>query len=94
MKLSYVSLSIGRNNISPKIARWDVELMEGTGPLVELIALGELDPLIQHPLEKRQAATTLAIHMDPKVAIELSQHIRDLARTKGWPLPPEDETRV
>jgi len=71
-----------------------VELSEGIGPLVELTALGELDPLIQHPLEKRQAATTLAIHMDRGVAIALSQQIRELARSKGWPLPPEDERRV
>ena len=89
-----ISLPVGRTEISPRIASWTVELSEGIGPLVELIALGELDPVIQMPLEKRLAATTLAIRMDRVVAIGLSQQIRELARSKGWPLPLEDGHRA
>ena len=32
-------------------------------------------------------ATTLAIRMDPAAAIALSEQIRALAQTMGWPLP-------
>jgi hypothetical protein len=35
--------------------------------------------------ERRLWATTLAIRMDPKVAVELAQRILDLDLTKGWP---------
>jgi hypothetical protein len=92
--MQVISLPVGRTEINPRVASWTVELSEGLGPLVELIALGELDPVIQNPLEKRQAATTLAIRMDRVVAIALSQQIRELARSKGWPLPLEGERRA
>ena len=35
-------------------------------------------------------ATTLAIHTDRAAAMKLFQQIRELARTMGWQLPPED----
>lgn len=39
-------------------------------------------------------ATTLAIHMDPKAALELAASILDLAQTMDWPLPPAIEALI
>ena len=84
-KITCFSLPIGQTIINPKIASVTPRLFEGTGPLVELIASAELDPIVQHPLEKRLMATTLAIRMDPKAAIELARQILALDLTRGWP---------
>jgi hypothetical protein len=81
-KITHFSLPIGRTIISQKIADLSPQLYED-GPLVELIASAELDPMIQHEGEKRLSATTLAIRMDPRVAVELAQRILDLDLTRG-----------
>jgi hypothetical protein len=83
-KVTHITLSYGQNIISKKAVEWEADLFEG-GPLVELRASIELDPMIQADGEKRLMATTLAIQMDPRVAIELCGKIRDLDLTKGWP---------
>ena len=85
-KIAHLSLPIGQTKISQKIADVTPQLLEG-GPLVELIASAELDPMITLDGEKRLRATTLAIRMDPKVATELAERIRALNLTRGWPLP-------
>ena len=85
-KITHLSLPIGQTKISQKIADVTPQLLEG-GPLVELIASAELDPMITLDGEKRLRATTLAIRMDRKVATELAERIRALDLTRGWPLP-------
>jgi hypothetical protein len=85
-KISQIDLGYGQNRITKKAIAWTAELFEG-GPLVELRASIELDPMIQSDGEKRLMATTLAIQMDPRVANELGEKIRDLDLTKGWPKP-------
>jgi hypothetical protein len=85
-KTAQLSLMVGvKTEIPRKVDSWTPGLLEGTGPLVELVASFELDPMIRNPGEKRLMATTLAIRMDPKVAIELAQRILALDLTKGWP---------
>jgi hypothetical protein len=84
-RITHFSLPIGQTIINPKIVSVTPRLLEGTGPLVELIASTELDPIIQVEAEKRLMATTLAIRMDPRAAIELARQILALDLTKGWP---------
>jgi hypothetical protein len=85
-RYNHFALPIGQTTIiQQKIADVTPRLMEGTGPLVELIASAELDPMIQIAGERRLMATNLAIRMDPKAAIELADRIRALDLTKGWP---------
>jgi hypothetical protein len=85
-RIAHFSLPVGcATIIQQKIADVTPRLMEGAGPLVELVASAELDPMIQIEGEKRLMATTLAIRMDPKAAIELAERIRALDLTKGWP---------
>ena len=62
-KITHLSLPIGQTKISQKIADVTPQLLEG-GPLVELIASAELDPMITLDGEKRLRATTLAIRMN------------------------------
>jgi hypothetical protein len=81
-QMTSVTLSVGVNYVNDKVANWRVELAEGSGSLVDLLAYAELDPIIQHPLEKRQAARILALRMDPKVAIESAEKIRSVTHTK------------
>jgi hypothetical protein len=85
----HLSLTVGaKTEITKKVASWTAGFPDGTrGPQVELVASIELDPIIQSPGEKRLMATTLAIRMDPKVAIELVERIRELDLTRDWPQP-------
>jgi hypothetical protein len=83
-KIIHCQLPIGQTIISQTIADITPRLYED-GPLVELIASAELDPMIRLDGEKRLWATTLAIRMAPKAAVELAQRILDLDLTKGWP---------
>jgi len=87
-QVTHLSLWAGRRNeISQRIESWTVQNYED-GPLVELTALTEFDVAALSDAEKHLMATTLAIRMDPKAAIGLAEQIVELARTKGWPLPP------
>jgi hypothetical protein len=43
---------------------------------------------------RHRRATTLAIHMDRKAAIDLAASILALARSMGWPLPLEGESQA
>ena len=87
-KLTRFTLPTARTTvIDQKIADVTPRLFEG-GPLVELIASAELDPILLGENETRLWATTLAIRMDPKVATELAERIRALDLTKGWPRSP------
>jgi hypothetical protein len=38
---------------------------------------------------RHRRETTVAIHMDPKAAMELAGQLLDLGRSMGWPLPPQ-----
>jgi len=84
-RITHFALPIGRTVIAQKIADVRPALVDETGPLVELIASAELDPMIQSDGERRLMATTLAIRMDPKAANELAERIRVLDLTRGWP---------
>jgi hypothetical protein len=85
-KITHFALPVGQTIIAQKIADVKPQLFEGTGPLVELIASAELDPMIRVEGEKHLMATTLAIRMDPRVAIVLAERILALDLTKDWPI--------
>ena len=84
-KITNHILHVGLNQINSRLTEWTAEMLEG-GPLVELRALAEPVPTARSVEEKRLMATTLAIQMDPRAAIELCWRIRELALTKGWSL--------
>jgi hypothetical protein len=65
----------------------DLKVEPTDGPLVRLTASVEPDHSAPPGPGKHLWATTLAIRMDPAAAIALSEQIRALARTMGWPLP-------
>jgi len=80
-----IPLQTGDYEITQRLEDFDVELLEG-GPLLRLVAVVRHHPGEPHGLGKHQRATTLAIHMDPKAAIELAARIHELSRKMGWPL--------
>jgi hypothetical protein len=85
-----IILPLGHHEILQRVEDFDVGLMEEVGPLVRLVASVEVRPEIPPGPGRHRGATTLAIRIDPKAAIELAEQIRVLARTMGWRLPRED----
>jgi len=75
--------------MAQRVRNTKVGLMDGTGPLLQLTASLQPHAFDTPDGDIAPKATTLAIHMDRAAAIVLSEQIRDLARTMGWPLPPE-----
>jgi hypothetical protein len=43
---------------------------------------------------RHRRETTVAIHMDPKAAMELAAKLLDLGRSWGWPLPPQAGSKL
>jgi hypothetical protein len=82
-----IILSLGHHEILQRVEDFDVGLLEDVGPLVRLVASVEARPEMPPGPGKHRGATTLAIRIDPKAAIDLAERIRVLARTMGWPLP-------
>jgi hypothetical protein len=85
--INQIWLSADHHEVGQRLVDLKVEVTDG--PLVRLVASIEPDSAKPPGPGKHRSATTLAIRMDRAAAIALSQQIRELARTMGWPLPPE-----
>jgi hypothetical protein len=85
-------LELGHHEFVQRIQEVSLGLLEETGPLLRLHASIEAHPTKPPGPGRHQGATTLAIRMDQSVATELFRQIRALARTKGWQLPPTNES--
>jgi hypothetical protein len=85
--INQIWLPIGNHEVGQRMVDLKVEVTDD--PLVRLVASIEPDLATPPGPGRHLWATTLAIRMDRAGAIALSQQIRELARTMGWPLPPE-----
>lgn len=85
-----IDLPLGDHALFEPAIDWKVEFVAETVHSVKLTASIRCQPT--PPIFGRP--TTLAIQMDRAAAIALSEQIRELARTMGWPLPPEGEPRA
>lgn len=83
-----VAPSHGDHEIRGFAIDWKADFSDAIPPQVELIASIEADPTPRIYPNQVQTATTLAIRMDARVAIELDRRIALLAQRMGWPLPP------
>ena len=66
---------------------WTVHFVDANPPAVELIASIQVPRQLALPPSRGSTATTLAIQMDARVAIDLYRRIGLLAAQMGWPLP-------
>jgi hypothetical protein len=84
-------LELGHHEFIQRAQDLSIGLLDGTGPLLRLHASAEAHQSKPPGPGRHQGATTLAIRMDQAAAMMLFQQIRDLARTKDWPIAPEGE---
>jgi hypothetical protein len=87
-------LEPGEHEIMNPAVDWRVEYDPDRAASVRLIASARYQPIGPTLPGSLQLATTLVIHTDQAAAMKLFWQIRELARSMGWPLPPEDESRA
>jgi hypothetical protein len=78
------------HDLTDEIVGWLAHSVDANPPAVELIASIESGPRQTSAPSRGQTATSLALHMDARVALELYQRIGLLAQQMGWRLPPLD----
>jgi hypothetical protein len=84
------SLAIGQHLLfADPAVHWEAQFSDTKPPSVVLTASMQVGPSPPIFPTQGHAATTVAIQMDAKVAIELFATLRELARSMGWPLPAE-----
>ena len=75
-------------DLADPVVDWLAHFVDAYPPAVELIASIQVPrQQILRP-SRGSTATTLAIQMDARVAIDLYRRIGLLAAQMGWPLPP------
>ena len=80
-----LNLAAGDHEASMSAVDWSPSYVYGTHPaLVELIASFESEPRAQFAPSRGSTATTLALRMDARVAIELYGTLGELGRSMGW----------
>ena len=68
---------------------WAANSVSGTHPpLVELIASIQSSPMVRGRPSRGSTATTLAMQMDARAAIDLYERLGELARSMGWLINP------
>jgi hypothetical protein len=82
------TLPHGDHEIIEQAVGWIVRYRDAHPPQVTVIASIESGPRQTTAPSQGQTATSLAIHMDARVAIDLYQRLGNLARSMGWQLPP------
>lgn len=88
-----VILPQGDHDLSDHIVSWTAHHLDAVPPFVELIAsIESLSRQTTNPT-RAETATSLALRMDVRVALELYRRIGLLADQMGWPLPPQDGGR-
>jgi len=81
-------LTTGDHQLGDLVEDWGAAIVPGSKPpLVELLASIECDPKLRGRPSRGSTPTTLAIQMDPRVAMRLYEQIRNLAHSMGWALP-------
>lgn len=89
-----IYLPLGEHALLEPVVDWDIEFVSETVHSVKLTASIRSQPVPPFLLAGRRTATTLAIQMDRVAATALSERIRELARSMGWPLPSEGEPQA
>jgi hypothetical protein len=83
------TLPHGDHELMTQATSWLTRYRDAHPPQVTLIASIESGPRQMTGLSQGQTATSVAIHMDALVAIDLYRRIGLLAEQMGWPLPPQ-----
>ena len=91
-----VDLPASDHQLASPIECWTVSYLPGSDlpPLVELIASIQSSPMLRGRPSRGSTATTLAIQMDARVAIDLYERLGELSRSMGWLPRKEDESRA
>lgn len=89
-----VNLAQGDHEVLDPAVEWTAHFVDASPPAVELIASIQSGPRQTSLPIRGQTATSLAIRMDARVALNLYRRIGELARTMGWPLPTEDAAQA
>jgi hypothetical protein len=88
MMANQIALPHGDHELTDQTIGWLARYRDAHPPQVTLIASIESGPRQMTAPTQGQTATSLAIHMDARVAIDLYRRIGLLARSMGWQLPP------
>jgi hypothetical protein len=87
--------TLGEHELEEPVLAWSVETLDGPAPMVELLASLRSQPMTPlFPMTRGQTATTLAIRMDPVVAMKLYEQLGELGRRMGWRQPEADASQV
>jgi hypothetical protein len=91
--IKVVALPASDHQLGRPVVDWTAGYVWGSHPpLVELIASIQSDPPKPGWPSRGSTATTLAIQMDARVAIDLYERLGALIRSMGWPPQIEAET--
>lgn len=75
--------------VDQPVTDWKVECSPDEVTLTALMQWHS--PAAAHPV---LTATSVAYQMEPQVAMRLLAQLHELARSMGWPLPPEAEIQA
>jgi hypothetical protein len=78
------------HDLASPVEGWTATYVWGTHPpLVKLIASIQSSPMMRGRPSRGSTATSLAIQMDARVAIDLYERLGELGRSMGW-LPQKE----
>jgi hypothetical protein len=79
-----INLPQGDHVLPEPVVHWKAEPLDSIPPSVKLIASVESGPRQTTAPTQGETATSVAIHMDARVAIALYERLGDLIRSMGW----------
>ena len=77
-------LTQGDHDLGDPVVSWLIHHVDANPPAVELIASIQSGPRQTSAPTRGETATTLAIRMDARVAIDLHRRLGELGRRMGW----------
>lgn len=82
-----ITLEMGDHELALPVNGWIARYVDSFPPSVQLIASIQAPPRQMTGQSREEKATTLAIPMDARVALDLYRRIGLVAEQMGWTLP-------
>lgn len=82
-----ISLAMGDYELSDQVVAWKVQFVDAIPPAVKLILSIQSPPTQMTGMSQGETATSLALLMDARAALDLHRRIGLLATRMGWRLP-------
>jgi hypothetical protein len=79
-----LTLPQAAHELAESVVAWQAELVDSLPPSVKLTASIQSDPAIPISPIQGPTATSVAIRMDARVAIDLYEKLGELGRSMGW----------